>query len=72
MLNNPFSQLSRNDGSNTEVARYHRCPDDITDLGAKPYLDIDPSVTQILDLIVLTFVYVEKTRMERYKWVDIP
>ncbi|KAH0832240.1 hypothetical protein J3R83DRAFT_13214 [Lanmaoa asiatica] len=31
----------------------------------KPRLDVDPDVTHMLDLIVLTFVYVEKLRMDK-------
>lgn len=59
-----FLQLTRNDGSNTEVARYHRASLGLMGPKQKSYLDIDPDVTHMLDLIILTFVYVEKLRMD--------
>ena len=33
--------------------------------GKKPHLDIDPSVLHILDLIIITWVYMETKRRER-------
>ncbi|KAF9230216.1 hypothetical protein BU15DRAFT_91162 [Melanogaster broomeanus] len=57
--------LSRNDGSRTEVARYHRGSLGIIGHKKKPHLEVDPDVMHMLDLIVLTFVYVEKLRMDK-------
>jgi len=57
--------LSRDDGSKSEVARYHRGSFGIIGPRKKPCLDVDPDVTHMLDLIVLTFVYVEKLRMDK-------
>ena len=58
-------QLSLNDGSKTEVARYHRGSLGIIGPKKKPCLDINPDVAHMSDLIVLTFVYVEKLRMDK-------
>ncbi|KAF9233679.1 hypothetical protein BU15DRAFT_66387 [Melanogaster broomeanus] len=57
--------LSRNDGSRTEVARYHRGSLGLIGIKKKPHLDVDPDVMHMLDLIVLTFVYVEKLRKDK-------
>ncbi|KAF8547443.1 hypothetical protein OG21DRAFT_1490234 [Imleria badia] len=57
--------LSRDDRSRTEVARYHRGSLGIVGPKRKPRLEIDPDVEHMLDLIVLTFVYVEKIRMDK-------
>ncbi|KAG9315541.1 hypothetical protein JVU11DRAFT_3161 [Chiua virens] len=64
-IESSFPQLSRDDGSKTEVARYHRGSLGIVGPKQKPYLDIDPSVMGMLDLIIFTFVYVEKLRMDK-------
>ncbi|KAI9462956.1 hypothetical protein HD554DRAFT_2027397 [Boletus coccyginus] len=50
---------------NVEVARYHRGSLGIIGPKKKPRLDVDPDVTHMLDLIILTFVYVEKLRMDK-------
>ncbi|KAI9463836.1 hypothetical protein HD554DRAFT_2026955 [Boletus coccyginus] len=60
-----IAMLSRNDGSRTEVARHHRGSGGIVGPKRKPRLVIDPDVEHMLDLIVLTFVYVEKVRMDK-------
>ncbi|KAF9232115.1 hypothetical protein BU15DRAFT_81582 [Melanogaster broomeanus] len=57
--------LSRDDGSRTEVARYHRGTLGIIGPKKKPHLDVDPDVMHMLDLIILTFVYVEKLRKDK-------
>ncbi|KAH0835597.1 hypothetical protein J3R83DRAFT_9322 [Lanmaoa asiatica] len=57
--------LSRDDTSRTEVARYHRGSLGIVGPKRKPRLEVDPDVEHMLDLIVLTFVYVEKIRMDK-------
>jgi len=57
--------MSRDDGSKTEVARYRRGSLGIIGPKKKPRLDVDPDVTHMLDLIILTFVYVEKLRMDK-------
>ena len=56
--------MSRDDGSKTEVARYHRGTLGIIGPKKKSRLDVDPDVMHMLDLIILTFVYVEKLRMD--------
>ena len=60
-----FVQLSRDDKSRTEVARYHRGSLGIVGRKRQPQLEVDPGVEHMLDLIVLTFVYVEKIRMDK-------
>jgi len=57
--------LSRDDGSRTEVARYHGGTLGIIGPKTKPHLDVDPDVMHMLDLIVLTFIYVEKLRKDK-------
>ena len=58
-------QLSRDDRSKKEIARYHRGSLGIIGRRRDPRLDVDPDMTHMLDLIVLTFVYVEKIRMDK-------
>ncbi|KAF8838893.1 hypothetical protein BDN67DRAFT_933052 [Paxillus ammoniavirescens] len=57
--------LSRDEESRTEVARYHRGSLGIIGPKKKPCLDVHPDVMHMLDLIVLTFVYVEKLRKDK-------
>ncbi|KIK81274.1 hypothetical protein PAXRUDRAFT_156425 [Paxillus rubicundulus Ve08.2h10] len=57
--------LSRDEEPRTEVARYHRRSLGIIGPKKKPCLDIHPDVMHMLDLIVLTFVYVEKLREDK-------
>ncbi|KAF8552771.1 hypothetical protein OG21DRAFT_1511100 [Imleria badia] len=59
--------MSRDDESTTEVARYHRGSLGIIGSKKKPCLEVDPEVVHMLDLIILTFVYVEKLRIDREK-----
>lgn len=59
--------MFRDDESKTEVARHHRGSLGIVGPKGKPHLDIDPDVMHMLDLIILTFVYVEKLRMGKEK-----
>ena len=44
--------------------RYHRGSLGIIGPKKKPHLDVNPDVMHMLDLIVLTFVYVEKLHMD--------
>ncbi|KAG6372793.1 hypothetical protein JVT61DRAFT_7195 [Boletus reticuloceps] len=57
--------LFRDGGAETEVARYHRGSPGIIEPKKQPFLDVDSGVTDMLDLIILTFVYVEKLRGDR-------
>lgn len=50
----------------TALVRFHK-----KNLGIKkqlhpPYLEVSPKVTRILDHVILTYVYVESLRQERY------
>jgi hypothetical protein len=54
-----------NDGSGTPVARYHRKSFGIIGKAKNPCLEILEAGKGIADEIVVTFVYVEKLRMER-------
>ncbi|KAF8552670.1 hypothetical protein OG21DRAFT_1415673 [Imleria badia] len=60
-----WDMLSRDDGSRTEVARYRKGSLGIVGPKRKPRLEIDPDMEHMLDLLVLTFVYVEKIRMDK-------
>ncbi|KAF9235680.1 hypothetical protein BU15DRAFT_89512 [Melanogaster broomeanus] len=48
-----------------KVARYHRGTLGIIGPKKKPCLEVDPDVMHMLDLIILTFVYVEKLRKDK-------
>ncbi|KAF8123573.1 hypothetical protein EV363DRAFT_1493069 [Boletus edulis] len=60
-----FLQLSRDDKSRAKLVRYHKGSLGIIGPKRKPRLDVDPAVEHMLDLIVLTFVYVEKVRRDK-------
>ncbi|KAJ8583985.1 hypothetical protein M405DRAFT_774760 [Rhizopogon salebrosus TDB-379] len=53
--------LSLNDGSRTVVARSHR----VTGRRRKATLEISPTLAPMMDVVILTFVFVEKLRMEK-------
>ncbi|KAI6017664.1 hypothetical protein PISMIDRAFT_684802 [Pisolithus microcarpus 441] len=48
-------------GSGVEVAKYHQRNFGIMSPSHAPYLEISPSVSHMLDYIVITFVYAEKS-----------
>ncbi|KAH7921063.1 hypothetical protein BV22DRAFT_1122391 [Leucogyrophana mollusca] len=64
-LNFKFVVLYLNDDSETEVARYHR--DSLGIIGKKhgPYLEVFSQGEHMLDLLIFTFIYVEKLRMDK-------
>jgi len=54
------------DGSETEIARYHRATLGIIGKRRSAFLEIAPwQAEHMLDYVVLTFIYVEKLRMDR-------
>ncbi|KAG6372429.1 hypothetical protein JVT61DRAFT_7526 [Boletus reticuloceps] len=57
--------LSVDDASRTEIARYHRATLGIIGKRRSASLEIAPHAEHMLDLIVLTFIYVEKLRMDK-------
>ncbi|KAL4065947.1 hypothetical protein J3A83DRAFT_337971 [Scleroderma citrinum] len=57
--------LSDNDSTRRELARSHRRSLGIIGPKREPSLEIHPDLMPILDTVVLTFVYVEKLRMEK-------
>ncbi|KIJ61070.1 hypothetical protein HYDPIDRAFT_177152 [Hydnomerulius pinastri MD-312] len=57
--------LSLDDDSRAEVTRSHRSTLGIIGPKQQACLDVHPDVMHMLDLIVLTFVYVEKLRMDK-------
>ncbi|KAH7888166.1 hypothetical protein F5I97DRAFT_959797 [Phlebopus sp. FC_14] len=57
--------LSTDDGSRTKMARSHRRSLGIIGPKREPGLDVHPSVMPILDMVILTFIYVEKIRMDK-------
>ncbi|KAI5989989.1 hypothetical protein EDD15DRAFT_2198335 [Pisolithus albus] len=61
------TQLSRNDATSQELARSHTRSLGITGPRRDPFLDIDPSLMHMLDMVVLTFIYVEKLRRDKEK-----
>lgn len=60
----PVSQLSLDDALPTEIARYHRATLGIIGKRRSAYLEIAPQAEHMLDLIILTFIYVEKLRKD--------
>ncbi|KAI9567866.1 hypothetical protein HD554DRAFT_2104178 [Boletus coccyginus] len=59
--------LSLDDASQTEIARYHRATLGIIGKRRSAYLEIAPQAEHMLDLVILTFIYVEKLRMDKEK-----
>ncbi|KIM52759.1 hypothetical protein SCLCIDRAFT_140520 [Scleroderma citrinum Foug A] len=61
--------LSLDDLSHREVALYRRttsrCFDILGVKSTKPCLEISPEIEHMLDLVILTFIYVEKLRMDK-------
>jgi len=53
------------DGSEIEIARYHKAELGIFGKRKSAFLEIAPRVEHMLDYVVLTFIYVEKLRMDR-------
>ena len=62
-----FPQLSLDDASRTEIARHHRATLGIIGKRRSARLEIAPQAEYMLDLIVITFIYVEKLRMDKEK-----
>lgn len=56
--------LSRDDETCRELARSHRREWGITGAKRDPYLEVDEELGHMLDIVVLTFIYVEKQRMD--------
>lgn len=48
-----------------EVARQHRATLGILGPRQNAYLDVNPDMWHMLDMIVVTFVYVEKLHMDK-------
>ncbi|KAI6101919.1 hypothetical protein F5141DRAFT_1136393 [Pisolithus sp. B1] len=59
------TQLSRNDATRQELARFHRQRIGIIGSRREPYLDVDLALKHMLDMVVLSFIYVEKLRMDK-------
>jgi len=59
-----FLVLSQNDGNKTEVARSSRETLGIIGKKRKATLVVSPEAAQIMDTIIMTFIYVEKIRMD--------
>ncbi|KAA1471311.1 hypothetical protein DENSPDRAFT_880375 [Dentipellis sp. KUC8613] len=60
------SSLTRNDGTTeTPIATYHRGFFGLMGKTDKPYLEISSEGLNILDEIVVTFVYIERRRQQR-------
>ncbi|KAG6328405.1 hypothetical protein ID866_10684 [Astraeus odoratus] len=65
--------LSVDDTTRKEVARYRRTAFGAFDIlglkSTKACLEIAPEIEHILDLVVITFIYVEKLRMDKEWWI---
>ncbi|KAG9308015.1 hypothetical protein JVU11DRAFT_12666 [Chiua virens] len=57
--------LSLDDSSRTQIARYHRASLGIIGKRRHATLEIAPQAEHMLDLVILTFIYVEKLRMDK-------
>ncbi|KAG1853160.1 hypothetical protein DFJ58DRAFT_841690 [Suillus subalutaceus] len=57
--------LSRDDASRTEVARSHRATLGIIGRKREAMLEVSPEVAHMMDTIIMTFIYVEKLRMDQ-------
>lgn len=62
-----FVRLSRDDTTRQELARSYRRSLGIIGPRRDPFLDVDLNLMHMLDTVVLTFVYVEKLRMDKEK-----
>ncbi|KAG1732934.1 hypothetical protein EDB19DRAFT_1855240 [Suillus lakei] len=60
-----FRVLSRDDGSRTEVARFHRATLGIIGRKRKATLEVSPEVAHMMDTVIMTFIYVEKIRRDK-------
>ena len=59
-----YFQIATDDETGQEVARSHRRSYGIIGSKQDPYLEIHPDLAHILDTVILTFIYVEKLRMD--------
>ncbi|OJA19483.1 hypothetical protein AZE42_13282 [Rhizopogon vesiculosus] len=57
--------LSLNDGSRTVVARSHRATLGIIGRRREATLEISPAVAHMMDIVIMTFIYVETIRMKK-------
>ncbi|OAX35001.1 hypothetical protein K503DRAFT_402975, partial [Rhizopogon vinicolor AM-OR11-026] len=57
--------LSLNDGSRTVVARSHRATLGIIGRRREATLEISPTVAHMMDIVIMTFIYVETIRMKK-------
>ncbi|KAG2070039.1 hypothetical protein BDR04DRAFT_1077403 [Suillus decipiens] len=57
--------LSRDDGSQMEVARFHRATRGIIGKKRKAMLEVSPEVAHMMDTVIMTFIYVEKLRRDK-------
>ncbi|KAJ8595150.1 hypothetical protein M405DRAFT_857545 [Rhizopogon salebrosus TDB-379] len=64
-LNSKIVVLSRNGGFHTEVARSHKATLGIIGKKRKATLEVSPEVAQMMDTVIMTFIYVEKLRMDK-------
>ncbi|KAJ4471132.1 hypothetical protein C8J55DRAFT_435669 [Lentinula edodes] len=62
-------ELILNDGSNTPVARFHRRKFILWNT-PPGYLEILPSGVDMIDTILITFIYIEKLRKDKERSVS--
>ncbi|KIK02644.1 hypothetical protein K443DRAFT_677375 [Laccaria amethystina LaAM-08-1] len=64
-LGDRVPELCLNDSIDTPVARYHRSSLGILSPAHAAYLEVFPIGEHIVDLIVVTFIYIERLRQEK-------
>ncbi|KAG1826807.1 uncharacterized protein BJ212DRAFT_1256309 [Suillus subaureus] len=57
--------LSQDDESRTEVARFRRATLGIVGRRRKATLEVSPEVAHMMDIVIMTFIYVEKLRKDK-------
>ncbi|EAU80771.2 hypothetical protein CC1G_04881 [Coprinopsis cinerea okayama7 len=64
-LHKKFSELYTNDIAKAFVARYHPRTSHFLQASTPAYLEVSEGGLEMLDLIIITFVYIEKIREEK-------
>ena len=59
-----YFQLSSDDETGQELARSHQRSYGIIGSKHNAYLEIHPDLQHILDMVILTFIYIEKLQMD--------
>ncbi|KAI6140338.1 hypothetical protein BKA82DRAFT_4398446 [Pisolithus tinctorius] len=57
----------KEEGSDLELAKYHQRNLGIMSPSHAPYLEVSPSVSHMLDYVVITFIYAEKLSQDKQR-----